>query len=117
MLYLAFAILKSSYLFTERDNRPLGFAHGVMLQILNPKLYFYAFTLFSAFLVSTTSNLALLVLVAFLLAATAFCATSTWALFGAAIKTYLRQPRVKVVINVLLALLLVYSAFELVVVL
>jgi cysteine/O-acetylserine efflux protein len=114
MLYLAVAILKASYLFAERDTPPLGFAHGIMLQILNPKLYFYALTLFSAFLVSTTNNLALLVLVAALLAATAFCATSTWALFGAAIKTYLRQPRVKVVVNILLALLLVFSALELV---
>jgi cysteine/O-acetylserine efflux protein len=114
MLYLAFAILRASYIFTERDTRPLGFTHGLMLQILNPKLFFYAFTLFSAFLVSTTRNLPLLVLVAALLSATAFCATSTWALFGAAIKVYLHQPRVKVVVNILLALLLVYSAFELV---
>ena len=113
MLYLAFVILKASYIFTEQDTRPLGFMHGVMLQILNPKLFFYAFTLFSAFLISTTNNFALLVFAAALLAAISFGATSTWTLFGAAIKVYLHQPRVKVVVNVLLALLLVYSAFEL----
>ena len=114
MLYLAFAILKASYIFTERDARPLGFTHGVMLQILNPKLFFYAFTLFSAFLISTTNNFALLIFSAALLAAISFGATSTWTLFGAAIKAYLHQPRVKAVVNVLLALLLVYSAIELV---
>ena len=114
MLYLAFAILKASYLFTERDTRPLGFTHGLMLQILNPKVYFYAFTLFSAFLASMTGNLALLAVAAAFLSTISFGATSTWALFGAAIKTHLRQPRVKAVVNVLLALLLVYSAFELV---
>jgi cysteine/O-acetylserine efflux protein len=113
MLYLAFGILKASYIFADKDIKPLGFAHGVMLQVLNPKLYFYAFTLFSAFLASTTGNPALLAVVATLLAAVAFGATSTWALFGAAIKTYLRQPRVKTVINILLALLLVYAALEL----
>jgi cysteine/O-acetylserine efflux protein len=113
MLYLAFGILKASYIFTENEVRPLGFAHGLMLQILNPKLFFYAFTLFSAFLISITGNLALLAAAAVLLAAISFSATSTWALFGAAIKSYLHQPRVKAVINILLALLLVYAAFEL----
>jgi cysteine/O-acetylserine efflux protein len=114
ILYLAFGILKASYIFTEKDVKPLGFVHGVMLQILNPKLIFYALTLFSVFLVPITNNVALLVLAAALLSATAFGATSVWAFFGAAIKAYLHQPRVKAVVNGLLALLLVYSAVNLV---
>jgi threonine/homoserine/homoserine lactone efflux protein len=114
MLYLAFGILKASYIFADRDSKPLGFTHGVMLQVLNPKLFFYAFTLFSAFLASTTGNLVLLAVAAALLAAISFGATTTWALFGAAIKSYLHQPRVKTVVNILLALLLVYAALELV---
>ena len=114
MLYLAFAILQASYIFAERDIQPLGFGHGVMLQLLNPKLFFYAFTLFSAFLASTAGNLALLIVAAALLSAISFAATSSWALFGAAIKTYLRQPRVKAMVNGILALLLVYAALNLV---
>jgi cysteine/O-acetylserine efflux protein len=113
ILYLAFGILTASYMFTEKDVSPLGFVHGFVLQILNPKLVIYAFTLFSAFLAPVTNNLALLVLVATLLSVTAFGATSVWAVCGAAIKTYLHQPRVKAVVNGLLALLLVYSAFNL----
>src|ERR687892_75822 len=38
ILYLAFGILKASYTFTEKDVKPLGFTHGLILQILNPKL-------------------------------------------------------------------------------
>jgi cysteine/O-acetylserine efflux protein len=114
ILYLAFAILKASYIFTENDVKPLGFAHGLMLQILNPKLIVYAFTLFSAFLAPITNNAALLVLAAALLTATAFCATSVWALFGTAIKTYLHNPRLKVTINIILSLFLVYSAIGLI---
>src|SRR5262245_43419964 len=45
ILYLAFGILKSSYTFTEADVKPLGFIYGFILQILNPKLTVYAFTL------------------------------------------------------------------------
>ena len=114
MLYLALGILKASYVFTEKDVKPLGFVHGVMLQILNPKLFFYAFTLFSVFLISITGNLTLLLIAAALLSAISFGATSVWALFGAAIKTYLHHLRVKAVINGIFALLLVYSAVNLV---
>ena len=110
MLYLALGILKASYIFTEKDVKPLGFVHGVMLQILNPKLFFYAFTLFSVFLISITGNLTLLLIAAAFLSAISFGATSVWALFGAAIKTYLHHLRVKAVINGIFALLLVYSA-------
>ena len=113
ILYLAFGILKASYTFTEKDVKPLGFVHGLMLQILNAKLIVYAFTLFSAFLAPITKNIALLVLVSMLLAVTSFCATSVWALFGTVIKTYLHNPRLKASINIVLSLLLVYTAITL----
>jgi cysteine/O-acetylserine efflux protein len=114
ILYLAYGILKASYDFTaQKDVKPLGFVRGFLLQILNPKLYVYAFTLFSAFLASITTNIALLGVAAFLLAIISFGATSVWALFGAAIKTYLQYSHVKTVVNILLALFLVYTAIEL----
>ena len=110
ILYLAFGVLKASYSFTDAEARPLGFVHGIMLQVLNPKLIVYAFTLFSAFLAPITGRPELLALAAALLAAVSFGATSLWALFGATIKTYLRQPRLKILLNILLALALVYTA-------
>lgn len=113
ILYLAFGILKASYTFTEKDSKPLGFLHGFTLQILNPKLFVYAFTLFSAFLATMTKNINALLLVVTLLAMVAFCATSTWALFGTTIKTYLHHPHLKTVINIILSLSLVYTAISL----
>jgi cysteine/O-acetylserine efflux protein len=113
ILYLAFGILKASYIFSEQTEHPLRFVHGFMLQILNPKLVVYAFTLFSAFLAPITHSAALLVLTAVLLAATAFSATSAWALFGTAIKSYLNHPRLTAAVNFILALFLVYTAFAL----
>ncbi|MCI0419042.1 MAG: hypothetical protein L0312_07460 [Acidobacteria bacterium] len=77
---------------------------------MNPKLIVYAFTLFSAFLAPITDNIALVMLAAVLLAATSFGATSVWALFGTAIKTYLHNPRLKAVVNILLSLSLIYTA-------
>jgi cysteine/O-acetylserine efflux protein len=113
ILYLAFGILKASYTFTEQNIKSLGFMHGFMLQILNPKLFIYAFTLFSAFLATITVNLASLTLIAILLAAVSFCATSLWALFGTAIKTHLHHPLWNKIINIGLSLLLVYTAISL----
>ena len=113
ILYLAYGVLKASYAFTDTDVRPLGFVHGLMLNVLNPKLIVYAFTLFSAFLAPVTKNAALVVLVAVLLALTSFCSTSLWALFGTAIKTYLRDSRLRAIVNIVLALLLIYSALSL----
>ena len=113
ILYLAFGILRASYIFAEQTANRLGFVHGLVLQILNPKLIVYAFTLFGGFLAPITGNVALLVLAAGLLSATSFGATSAWALFGTAIKTYLHNPRLKTAVNIALSLSLVYVAIEL----
>jgi cysteine/O-acetylserine efflux protein len=113
ILYLAFGILKASYTFTEQSSKPLGFVHGFVLQILNPKLLVYAFTLFSAFLATISRNLTVLLLIAAFLAMVAFCAASSWALFGTAIKNHLQHPRLKMIVNILLSLSLVYTAISL----
>jgi cysteine/O-acetylserine efflux protein len=113
ILYLAFGILKASYTFTEKDDKPLGFVHGFILQILNPKLFVYAFTLFSAFLAPLIRNMAFLILIVVLLAAVSFCATSLWALSGTAIRTHLRNPRLNMIVNIVLSLSLVYTAISL----
>jgi cysteine/O-acetylserine efflux protein len=113
ILYLAFGILRASYTFTETENKPLGFLHGFTLQLLNPKLFIYAFTLFSAFLATMSQNITFLLGVVTLLALVAFSATSTWAFFGTAIKTHLHNPRLKTLINIILSLMLVYTAISL----
>jgi cysteine/O-acetylserine efflux protein len=113
ILYLAFAILKASYTFESEDIKPMGYLHGLVLQISNPKLLVYAFTLFSTFLAPISGNGTLIILVVPLLALTAFCGVSTWALFGTVIKTYLHSPRAKMTVNIILSLFLVYTAIEL----
>ena len=113
ILYLALSVLKASYTFADQNVKPLGFGHGLLLQVLNPKLIVYAFTLFSAFLAPITNNIALVVLAAAVLAATSFSATSVWALFGTTIKTHLHNPRLRAMVNILFALLLAYTAIAL----
>jgi len=113
ILYLAWVMLKASYSFTDQAAPLSSFGHGFMLQILNPKLFVYAFSLFSTFLAPIANNLALVPVAAALLAATSFGATSVWAISGTAIKTYLHNARLKAVVNILLSLSLVYAAVAL----
>jgi cysteine/O-acetylserine efflux protein len=113
ILYLAFGILKAGYFFSEENTNPMGLTNGFFLQILNPKLMIYSFTLFTTFLAATNMNPLGLVVTSTLLAVTSFCATSTWALFGTAIQTHLRNHRIKMVINVILSLALTYAALSL----
>ncbi|MFN8459845.1 MAG: LysE family transporter [Anaerolineae bacterium] len=114
ILYLAGGMLKASYHFTDKEVKPLGFLHGLALQLLNPKLFIYAFTVFTAFLAPLTAHGLLVALAALLLAAISFGATSVWAWGGTAIRAYLYQPRLTVTINVILSLFLVYAAIALV---
>ena len=115
ILYLAFGILKASYTFNEEETKPLGFRHGLMLQLLNPKMIIFAFTIFTAFLnPMINSNRLLLLMIIVLLTIDAFCAMSTWTLFGTVIKKYLHHPKVKTAVNIILSLLLVYTAVELI---
>jgi cysteine/O-acetylserine efflux protein len=113
ILYLAFGILRASYTFKDNDTKPLEFTNGFLLQILNPKLVVYAFTLFSVFLTAITGDAPRLVAISLLLAGISFAATSLWAVFGTTIKTYLHDPRVKASVNIILSLLLVYAALDL----
>jgi len=113
ILYLAYVILKASYTFADQNAKPSGFTQGLMLQVLNPKLIVYAFTVFTAFLAPVTNDAVLVLFAAFFLAAISFGATSVWAIFGTGIKTYLHNPRLKMIVNILLSLSLAYTAIAL----
>ena len=114
ILYLALGILKSTYAMAEQStSRPLGFTQGLMLQVLNPKLTVYAFTLFSAFLAPLANNLIAVTIAAALLAAISFSATSVWAIFGTSIKTHLHAARIRLAVNILFAVSLIYVAVAL----
>ena len=113
ILYLAYSILKASYAFEDRDIKPLGFTSGLMLQFVNPKGVVYGLTLFSVFLAPLANNFGLIILAGIILSTVSFSAVSTWTLFGTAIRTYLHRPRIKTAVNVILALLLVYTAIDL----
>ena len=113
ILWLGWHTVKASYVFRESDQRVFGFSKGFLLQLLNPKVIVYGLTVYASFLGALAARPTLLVFSAAALAGIGFMAISTWTLFGASIRKYMNRPRLKQGINICLALMLMYTAFEL----
>jgi len=112
ILWLAWHTLWASYTFDEEQTKPLGFIQGFLLQVLNVKVIVYGLTLYGTFLAGKIPSLGVLILSAMIFAGVGFTAVSLWTLFGAVIRRYLNRPKVRQVVNVILALLLVYTAVD-----
>ena len=95
-----------------REEAPLGFSNGLLLQLLNGKVIVYGLTLYSTFLAALGNRGALLALTAAAAALVGFCATSTWSLAGAVFTRLLSREPVRRVASAVLALVLLYTAVE-----
>ena len=111
--WLAVETLGASYTFNIGEQKPLGFWRGMMLQVLNPKAIIFGITIYSTFLLPIKGNIVWQIGSALFFALMVFLATSTWTLFGSALGKYLNQPIVRKVVNIILAILLLYIAIEL----
>ena len=113
IIWLAIAVYRSDVSMSEDKDISQPFLKGLMLQLFNPKVAVYGLTLYSTFLAPISGRSAYLLISAILFALTAFTATSTWALFGVAIRTKLTNVTFRRTINGFLALLLIYTAIKL----
>ncbi|WP_186670761.1 LysE family transporter [Sporosarcina sp. BP05] len=109
MLYLAVKIVTSKNSENDDDTGKYNsFLAGMLLQFVNPKGVLYGITVMGTFILPYhTSNVSLLFFSLFL-AVVGFMGTSSWSLFGSIFQTFLSKYRNQ--FNVVMALLLVYSA-------
>lgn len=111
MLFLAWKIFKSSGDLDTENTREASFLSGMVLQFMNPKIYIYAITAMSLYILPVYHSS--LVLAGFTVALTIIGASGTfvWAFFGSAFcKFFSRHTRS---VNLIMALLLVYCAVAL----
>ncbi len=113
ILWLAIGNLRSSYSFSDTGAGDHAFSKGFVLQLFNPKVAVYGMTIYSTFLSAVADNPTYLTFFAAALALTAFAATSTWTVAGAAIKRKLKNDRFRKAVNAILSILLIYAAFDL----
>ncbi|MCK1993787.1 LysE family transporter [Peribacillus muralis] len=114
MLYLASKIIKSKN--NEKDDdgdKNNRFLSGMLLQFINPKGILYGITAVSTFIIPYyTSNTSLLFFSLFL-AFIGFLSTMSWSMFGSLFQRFLTKYSRQ--FNIIMALLLVYSAISILV--
>lgn len=112
ILWLAWGVLGMRV--DLENGREMGhaFAKGLMLQVVNPKALVFGLTLFSTFLAPVAGHTGALLLAVAGLSVVTFTAVSTWALGGAAIRNWFANPAVRRAVNIVLSLLLVYTAID-----
>ena len=110
--WLAVHTFLSSRKTEARDSAALGFANGLLLQLLNAKVIIYGLTLYSTFLGGLAGRPLPLGLFAAGFALVGFAAVSLWAGVGSSLTQVLSDRRARTIISIVLAALLMYTAVE-----
>jgi cysteine/O-acetylserine efflux protein len=110
--WLAVHTFLSSTKAGTQDAAALGFASGILLQLLNAKVIIYGLTLYSTFLGGLAGKALLLGLFAAGFAVVGFAGVSLWAGLGSSLTRVLSNRRARMITSIVLSLLLLYSAVE-----
>lgn len=111
MLYLAGKVLKTSADFDSESSKEASFLSGMLLQFLNPKIYIYAITAMSLYILPVYESVGAIAGFVVILTLIGSSGSFVWALFGAVFcRFFSKHTRI---VNVVMALLLVYCAISL----
>lgn len=111
MLYLAWKVWKSSSQLSAEGGKEASFLSGMILQFANPKIYIYAITAMTLYILPVCRSGAALAGFTVILSLIGASGSFVWALFGAAFcKFFSKHMRL---VNTIMALLLVYCAVAL----
>lgn len=108
MLYLAWKVWKSPRELSAGGGREASFFSGMVLQFANPKIYIYAITAMSLYILPVYHSVMALIGFTVILSLIGASSSFIWALFGAVFcKFFSKHTRL---VNAIMALLLVYCA-------
>lgn len=111
MLYLAWKVWKSSSELSTSGDQEASFLSGMVLQFVNPKIYIYAITAMSLYILPVYHSSAALIGFTVILSLLGASGSFVWALFGAVFcKFFSKHAKL---VNVIMALLLIYCAISL----
>lgn len=111
MLYLAWKVWRSSADLNIDGGKETGFFAGMILQFANPKIYIYAITAMSLYILPIYHSIGSMIVFTIVLTLIGASGSFVWALFGAAFCRVLSKHTKAV--NLVMALLLVYCAVAL----
>ncbi len=109
LLYLAYSVYKSATEFGDKKSQqPMSFMQAALFQWVNPKVWMMGMSAFSGY-VPPKLGAALVILAAFCFAMAGLPCVIAWALFGAKMRDYLKNPRYLCWFNRTMAILLLLS--------
>lgn len=108
MLYLAWKVLKSPVNPSADSSKEASFLSGMILQFANPKIYIYAVTAMTLYILPVYHSTGAIIGFTILLALIGASGSFVWALCGSAFCKYLARHAKGV--NLMMAVLLVYCA-------
>ena len=108
MLYLAWKVWKSSADLSADGGKEASFLSGMILQFANPKIYIYAITAMTLYILPVYHSAASVIVFTVILTLIGASGSFVWALFGSAFCKVLSKHTKGV--NLVMALLLVYCA-------
>lgn len=111
MLYLAWKVWKSPTNLNTEDRKETSFLSGMILQFANPKIYIYAITAMSLYVLPIYQSVSVLIGFTVLLSLIGASGSFVWALFGSVFCKFLSKHTK--LVNAIMALLLVYCAVSL----
>lgn len=111
MLYLAWKVWKSSADVNADSGKEASFLSGMLLQFANPKIYIYAITAMTLYILPIYHSAAAITGFTVLLALIGASGSFVWALFGSAFCKFFSKHTKAV--NLVMALLLVYCVVAL----
>lgn len=111
MLYLAWKVWKSSSELNADGGKEASFFSGMVLQFANPKIYIYAITAMSLYILPVYHSLSALMGFTVILSLIGASGSFVWALFGSAFCKFFSKHTKTV--NMIMALLLAYCAVSL----
>lgn len=111
MLYLAWKVWKSPTDLQAEGRNAAGFVSGMVLQFMNPKIYIYAITAMSLYVLPVYQSVPALIAFTLVLTVIGASGSFVWALFGSAFCRFFSRHTKAV--NSVMALLLIYCAISL----
>lgn len=111
MLYLAWKVWKTSSDLEVESRKESSFLSGMVLQFMNPKIYIYAITAMSLYILPLYHSVVALIVFVLILTIIGASGSYVWALFGSAFCRFFTKHTKGV--NLVMAFLLVYCAVSL----
>ena len=111
LLYLSWTIIGSFSIIKKESGRPLKLYEASDFQFINPKAWTIAITVVSAFFPSEENFLIATSFLTITAALVCFPSICVWAIFGNSLRLFIKDVKLKKVIEYILAILLVLTAF------